>query len=166
MFPDLFFDGSYTNLPVLTKVVVERKHYKNDEITVVWEPGKCIHSAICFNGLIEVFNPRRRPWINMAGASTEKIMAQVRKCPSGALSFFANDAKPEAPAPGTQQTLETEVEVRPNGPLLIYGTLRVKDSHGNETVKSQTTAFCRCGGSNNKPYCDGTHTRIGFNDEQ
>lgn len=145
---------------------MERKEYKNDEITVVWQPGKCIHSAICFNGLIEVFNPRRRPWIKMEGADTERIIAQVKKCPSGALSYYPNNAKPDAAPSGAEQTLQTVVEVRPNGPLLIYGTLRVKDRSGNETVKSQTTAFCRCGASQNKPYCDGSHTRIGFSDEK
>ena len=65
-------------------------HYTNDEITVVWKPKICMHSAICWKGLIEVFNPKARPWINMDGANTERIMEQVRKCPSGALTFFLN----------------------------------------------------------------------------
>jgi uncharacterized Fe-S cluster protein YjdI len=62
-------------------------HYTNGEITVVWKPGICIHSGICFKGLAGVFDPRRRPWIVMSNADTASIIAQVKKCPSGALSF-------------------------------------------------------------------------------
>ncbi len=49
-------------------------------------------------GLIEVFNPKEKPWIKMGGAATEKIIEQVRKCPSGALSYFLNadDVKNES----------------------------------------------------------------------
>jgi uncharacterized Fe-S cluster protein YjdI len=65
-------------------------HYTKGEITVVWKPKICMHSTICWKGLIEVFNPKARPWINMDGANTERIMEQVRKCPSGALTFFHN----------------------------------------------------------------------------
>ena len=66
------------------------RHYTNDEITVVWKPKACMHSTICWKGLIEVFNPKRRPWIKMDGATTDRIIEQVRKCPSGALGFFPN----------------------------------------------------------------------------
>jgi uncharacterized Fe-S cluster protein YjdI len=62
-------------------------HYSNGEITVVWKPGICIHSGICFKGLPGVFDPRRKPWIDMSQSDTQKIMEQVRHCPSGALSF-------------------------------------------------------------------------------
>ena len=67
--------------------------YSNGEITVVWKPGICQHSTICWKGLIEVFDPRKRPWINMDGATTERIIEQVKKCPSGALSYFLNGDK-------------------------------------------------------------------------
>jgi len=67
--------------------------YSNEEITVVWKPGICQHSTICWKGLLEVFDPRKRPWINMDGATTERIIEQVKKCPSGALSYFLNGDK-------------------------------------------------------------------------
>jgi CDGSH-type Zn-finger protein len=57
---------------------------------------------------------------------------------------------------------ESIVEVSPNGPLLVYGNITVKDAAGNETHKNKVTAFCRCGASSNKPYCDGTHRKIAF----
>lgn len=69
---------------------IETKKYTNGEVTVVWKPGLCQHSKICWTGLIEVFDPRIKPWINMNGADTERIIAQVEKCPSGALSYFRN----------------------------------------------------------------------------
>lgn len=65
--------------------------YTNNEVSVVWKPKVCIHSTLCWKGLIEVFNPKERPWIKMDGAATEKIIEQVRKCPSGALSYFMNE---------------------------------------------------------------------------
>lgn len=135
------------------------KQYTNGDITVVWKPDVCLHSTLCWKGLIEVFNPRNRPWINMDGAETDAIIAQVEKCPSGALSFFRNSEGETRPE---QVDVETIVEATPNGPLMVYGNIRVKDSQGNETVRHKVTALCRCGGSENKPYCDGTHKKINF----
>ncbi len=65
--------------------------YSNEEVRVVWKPDLCIHSGNCVRGLKEVFNSQTRPWININGAATERIIEQVKKCPSGALSFFMND---------------------------------------------------------------------------
>jgi uncharacterized Fe-S cluster protein YjdI len=135
------------------------KKYSNKDITVVWKPNACIHSALCWHGLLEVFDPRKKPWINLEAADTERIIAQIEKCPSGALSWVKNEAgKPEV----EQVDVETIVETIPNGPLMVYGNIAVKDAAGNETHKNKVTAFCRCGASGNKPYCDGTHQKIGF----
>lgn len=137
------------------------KKYSNGEVTIVWKPNTCIHSRICWSrieGLPEVFNPTLRPWIMPEAASTERIIEQVKKCPSGALSFYMNG---EESAPVETQA-ESIVEVTQKGPLLVYGNITVKDKEGNETHKNKVTAFCRCGASSNKPYCDGTHTKIGF----
>ena len=69
---------------------MEQKKYSNNEITVVWKPKDCIHSTLCWKGLLGVFNPKERPWIKMNGATTDRIIEQVRKCPSGALSYYLN----------------------------------------------------------------------------
>ncbi len=69
----------------------ETKTYTNGEVTVIWKPDDCIHSRICWKGLIEVFNPKERPWIKMDGASTQRIIEQVKQCPSGALSYYMNN---------------------------------------------------------------------------
>lgn len=136
-----------------------KRTYTNGEITVVWQPEVCIHSRMCWKGLLSVFNPQSRPWINMQGASTEEIAEQVKKCPSGALSYYVNST-PEVEQ--VSVSAESIVETMKDGPLLVYGNLSVKDAAGHVTKKSKVTAFCRCGASENKPYCDGTHKKIDF----
>lgn len=135
------------------------KKYTNGEVTIVWKPDMCIHSALCFKGLGEVFDPKKRPWITPDGASTDRIIEQVKKCPSGALSYYLNaDAANEK----VKVEAETIVETAPNGPLLVYGNVTIKGKDGTLTQKNNVTAFCRCGASSNKPYCDGSHQKIGF----
>jgi uncharacterized Fe-S cluster protein YjdI len=135
--------------------------YSNNDITVIWKPNVCIHSTLCWKGLAEVFNPKEKPWIKMEGASTQKIMEQVSKCPSGALSFEKNEKVSNEQQP-TAATQENIIECLPNGPLLINGKVIVKKSDGTEEIKNGTIALCRCGASKNKPYCDGNHRAIGF----
>ena len=72
----------------MTKDVIKR--YTNGEVTVVWQPSLCVHSAICFRGLPAVFNPLRRPWVVLDDHTTDAIIAQVEDCPSGALSYERN----------------------------------------------------------------------------
>lgn len=70
------------------------KKYSNEEITVVWKPDVCIHSTKCWKGLLEVFDPRRSPWIVMENSTTERIIEQIGLCPSGALTYVRSDEKP------------------------------------------------------------------------
>ena len=74
------------------------KHYSNGEVTIVWKPDVCIHSGICFHGLAQVFDSRRKPWIIPEAATTDEIISQIKKCPSGALSFYMNEINPQTPA--------------------------------------------------------------------
>jgi uncharacterized Fe-S cluster protein YjdI len=146
---------------------VSMHKYTNEEVTVVWKPDTCIHSAICFKGLQEVFNLQKRPWINMEGSSTAKIIEQVRKCPSGALSYFINETNQAASAGEESKVIAeaaqiTTIEVSVNGPYLIKTECLIKHSNGTEEVKKGTIALCRCGQSANKPYCDGMHRKVGF----
>lgn len=139
------------------------KKYSNKDITVVWQQDLCIHSTNCWKGLVKVFNPSEKPWIKMEGATTAQIIEQVEKCPSGALSFHYNDQTETKQKENT--TIETIVEVSKNGPLMVYGNIKVKHKDGTVVQKQRITALCRCGGSSNKPFCDGTHVKIGFKDE-
>jgi uncharacterized Fe-S cluster protein YjdI len=143
----------------------ETLKYTNNEVTVVWKPKACIHSTICWKGLIEVFNPKEKPWVKMDGATTEKIIEQVRQCPSGALSYYLN-TEVAADEPSDRVVAESahimKVEVTPNGPYLIKTECLIVHSDGREETKTGTVALCRCGASNNKPYCDGGHRKVGF----
>lgn len=133
-----------------------RKTYAAGDVTIVWQPALCIHSEKCYHGLPAVFDPKRRPWIQADAASTEAIVAQVRSCPSGALSIESGDK-----ATGQKQGA-VRAEVLRDGPLLVQGNITVVDAAGKATEREGATAFCRCGASKNKPYCDGSHKAIGF----
>lgn len=69
------------------------KEYSNSEVTIVWKPELCIHSGICARGLPHVFRPKEKPWVDQHAETTEKLIEQVMKCPSGALSFYMNKDK-------------------------------------------------------------------------
>ena len=66
-------------------------NYKKNDITVVWKPKVCIHSKKCWKELGEVFKPMEKPWIQIDGATTERIIEQVGVCPSGALTYHKNE---------------------------------------------------------------------------
>jgi uncharacterized Fe-S cluster protein YjdI len=74
-----------------TKIV---NKYSSGEITIVWQPGKCIYAGNCVRGLSEVFNARVKPWIQVEGADKKSIIDQVKNCPSGALSILENEIAP------------------------------------------------------------------------
>jgi uncharacterized Fe-S cluster protein YjdI len=137
------------------------KKYTNGEITIVWKPSLCMHSTVCWKGeqgLQSVFNPMVKPWIRPEGAESQRIIEQVKKCPSGALSFYYNNAENKNEETGAG----TRIEVVANGPLMVYGNVSVKHKTGETETRDRVTAFCRCGKSSNKPFCDGTHKDEGF----
>jgi len=68
-----------------------KKTYSNEEITVVWQPHMCTHSKKCWKGLLEVFDPREKPWIQLDGATNEQIKNQIDQCPSKALYYQLNN---------------------------------------------------------------------------
>ena len=138
------------------------KKYINGEVIVIWKPSICIHSAICFNGLPTVFYPRKKPWVNPEGSDSTSIIEQVKKCPSGALSFVIKKENVES----SVESKEGVIEVSPNGPLLVYGNITIKDSRIDTAFRENVTAFCRCGASSNKPYCDGSHKKTSFRDSK
>ena len=134
------------------------KEYESTDLTVLWEAEKCIHSEKCFRGLSSVFDPKARPWVNVGGAADAEIRKQIDACPSGALAYRLHS---QAPASAELEE-EQIVEVINDGPLMVYGNIKVKNADGSEVAKNRVTAFCRCGASSNKPYCDGTHKKIEF----
>lgn len=132
------------------------KRYKKDELTIVWEPAKCIHSAVCVKMLPGVYDPNAKPWIRPESASVKDLKAQIDKCPSAALSYELKGQSSDEELQGLH------VEIMENGPILIKGNLTITHPSGTVESKSKTTAFCRCGASAIKPYCDGAHKKIDF----
>jgi len=137
-----------------------KKEYSNGEVTVVWQPDKCIHSAICANGLPGVFQPKEKPWIKVDNASTDKIIHQVKQCPSGALTYYTKDGEKSKPVENMSDS-KAKAQVIENGPLMISGEITLEHTDGKTETK-KSAAFCRCGHSGNKPFCDGSHTKKDF----
>jgi len=132
------------------------KKYIKEELTIVWEPKKCIHAAVCVKELPGVYDPNAKPWIKPENASVDQLKSQIEKCPSGALSYEQKEITNQI------KNMNTEVELMKNGPLLVKGNVDVKSHDGTVVTKEKMTAFCRCGASANKPYCDGKHKQAGF----
>ena len=71
---------------------------------------------------------------------------------------------PPAPAPGSSPTPSATIQCKPNGPYLVMGSLTLIDPTGQPVPlpAGRPTALCRCGQSSMKPFCDGSHSRTGF----
>jgi uncharacterized Fe-S cluster protein YjdI/CDGSH-type Zn-finger protein len=130
--------------------------YEKDDLTVLWDSSRCIHTGICLRTLPAVFDLASRPWVRVDDAGTDEIVAAVRKCPTGALRYMRGD-EPEA-APD-----ETTMIPISNGPLLVRGRLCVLDPSAGGVIAEETRlALCRCGKSGNEPFCDNSHRRSRF----
>ena len=101
--------------------------------------------------------PEARPWVVVDAADADAVAAAIESCPTGALHYRRVDGGREE-----QQPAETTVEPRPNGPLFVRGAVRIVDPDGHLIREVTRVALCRCGASENKPFCDGSHLRIGF----
>lgn len=134
-----------------------RRTYRNDAIEVDWEPRLCIHARNCIRNLGQVFDASARPWIDVDAAEPDAIAQAILSCPSGALHFRRVDGGEQEAAQA-----ETSVEPRRNGPLFLRGRLKIVDADGRVIREDTRLALCRCGASENKPFCDGSHRRVGF----
>jgi uncharacterized Fe-S cluster protein YjdI len=70
--------------------MADKIEYSNKDITIVWQPKVCQHSAVCVKTLPNVYKPDEKPWISIENATTEELKNQINKCPSGALTFYEN----------------------------------------------------------------------------
>ena len=77
----------------------------------------------------------------------------------------APHVRPAADDGADDRGAPVEIKVRENGPYRVQGPIRLIDADGNEFDlggRGEVIALCRCGGSTTKPFCDGTHSRTGF----
>ncbi len=136
-----------------------QKEYKNDEIAITWEPHKCIHAKNCWKELGSVFKPLKRPWVKADGASTDEIIKQIEKCPSGALGYYSLTEKENIKMEDNKMV---SLKVNKNGSLKVTGEVEIVLPDGSTEIKSGRFSICRCGLSENKPFCDGAHKETGF----
>lgn len=117
----------------------------------------CSHAGVCTDNLPGVFRLGQEPWVEADGAEAAAIVALVARCPSGALSCTVDNPTPPAePQPQL-------VTVSKNGPYLVSGSLPLI-ADGAQPYRPGRYALCRCGASKNKPFCDGTHWAMAFDD--
>ncbi len=134
--------------------------YEGDDIAINYDVGRCIHAAECAEGLPEVFDPQKKPWVDPDGARANRIAAVIHRCPSGALTYDRLDGEPAEPVPE-----DNVVAVEEDGPLYLTGNIEIRTADGSLLSKETRVALCRCGLSSNKPFCDNSHEKGDFEDE-
>ena len=148
-----------------SKVMIKdkRKDYVGKEITIHDNRRICSHAAECVNNLSSVFKLNSRPWINPDSARTEEIIDTIRKCPSGALSYSIDGIEHR-----DQNERRPKVTVSKDGPYLITGGIDLigDNIQWAEGASKEHYTLCRCGASNNKPFCDGMHRTVNFKDDK
>jgi CDGSH-type Zn-finger protein len=160
-----FCDGTHEKIGFSGKRETDRgndrrRDYVGERITIHDNRCACAHVAFCTDELPEVFRKGERPWIDPDGAEPERIIELVEKCPSGALSYTVEGVEHR------DQEREPRITVLRNGPYLLVGNIEVVGEEPRaKEVSTEHCACCRCGASSNKPFCDGTHWRVGFKDE-
>jgi uncharacterized Fe-S cluster protein YjdI len=157
------------------------RRYKNKDITVYWKPSACIHASYCYRELLEVFDPSKRPWVDMDGSTSEKIIEVVNLCPTEALAWKWNDEamnesvgsdqlnhikfrRPELMNTDENDTNEEPVSVKimPDGPIVLKGSFTLSYNGNKKEVRDSMISICRCGVSDHMPFCDGQHRKAGF----
>lgn len=133
------------------------KKYSNDEITVVWKPHLCDHSAVCIRELPKVFDTFARPWIKMDAASSEEIMKVVDKCPTKAITWYKNGSENEIINENSTEINKTMVTIVKDGPIRISGQFILVNEDNEPVASEDKISLCRCGKSNRLPFCDGSH---------
>jgi CDGSH-type Zn-finger protein len=149
------FDG--TEVADRGPVAARRQAYPGEGVTIYDDRSICAHIGNCTDNLATVFKLGTEPWVEPAGESAAKIAEVVATCPSGALSYALGD-----PADPVEAERPTSVTASKNGPYFVTGSVRLQSPDGRPYEQRTRFTLCRCGGSKNKPFCDGTHWHIGF----
>jgi CDGSH-type Zn-finger protein/uncharacterized Fe-S cluster protein YjdI len=125
---------------------------RGKKAVIRFEAGKCIHSRNCVLGRPDVFVPNvQGEWIFPDRATPEEIAELAHNCPSGAIQYELLQGG------GEVGPVVNTVHVRENGPLAFHAPLQIAGQPAGYRA-----TLCRCGASQNKPYCDGSHTAAGF----
>lgn len=137
-----------------------KKAYQGNDITIFYDMNLCGHIEECVKGLPTVFNSEKTPWIDAKNASTAEIIEIIQRCPSGALTYQENNHDEV-----TAWHSESKIEVFENGPYLISQMKLVDDQDSDSALLNDDHyILCRCGQSKKKPFCDGSHHHVDFDD--
>jgi CDGSH-type Zn-finger protein len=137
-----------------------RDNYVGKRITIHDNRGICAHAGACTDGLPKVWRSKREPWIDPDAAEEQAIIDTIKQCPSGALSYTLDDVEHR------DQAREPAILVSKNGPYRVTGAVELKGTPWGQGASREHYTLCRCGGSKNKPFCDGTHWYIKFKDNK
>ena len=147
-----------------------RDVYTGQQVTVFDNRGICQHSGLCTDRVATVFRLRQEPFVAPSGGRMDEIIRAVRDCPSGALSYGIDgiEARDEVDYHGNR---EPTIEITRDGPYRVTGGVALHDSNGHDMERNtgasqEHYALCRCGHSQNKPFCSGMHWYVGFHDPQ
>lgn len=133
--------------------------YEGPGVTVQWRADRCIHTGLCLRALPQVFDTSARPWVDIDEADPAAIADAVRQCPSGALRYSGEGLPPDDGGTASADS-RVSIEAQPDGPLYVRGPVRVTDHEDQPLTEEPRMALCRCGASENKPYCDNSHKEI------
>jgi truncated hemoglobin YjbI/uncharacterized Fe-S cluster protein YjdI len=142
--------------------------YVGQQVTILDNRGTCQHSGYCTDRLATVFHQGTEPFVTPSGGRMDEIIRAVRDCPSGALSY-AIDGQEAREQVDFGNGRRPAVEVTKDGPYRISGAIRLLGADGNDEGRNQGAsnehyALCRCGHSQNKPFCSGMHWYVEFHD--
>ena len=139
--------------PPAAKMVDGVEEIEGEKLTLLFEAKKCIHSRHCVTGAPKVFLANvEGPWIHPDAIDADRLVEIAHVCPSGAIRYRRKDGKPDETAPPVNL-----IAVREAGPYAVRAQMRLD---GKEGLFRAT--LCRCGASNNKPFCDGSHHEVNF----
>lgn len=133
--------------------------YAGTSETVTWDRRLCIHVGECGRAKGELFVTGRKPWCDPNVSDRTNTAEIVARCPTGALAVHGADGLLVEALPETN-----DVTVSNDGPLYVSGDLSVDGALPDMHSASRRVALCRCGASNNKPFCDNSHRNIDFQD--
>jgi CDGSH-type Zn-finger protein/uncharacterized Fe-S cluster protein YjdI len=137
----------------------DARTYTRPEISVTYQPRRCLHVAECLRRAPGVFNTWEQPWVQVANGTVQEIVDAVEHCPTGALHYERADG-----GGAERPRAKNVVLVSRDGPYYVAGTLEIVMPDGS-VLKETRAALCRCGASQNKPFCDNSHREIPFRDE-
>ena len=135
-----------------------RESYADKHITIHDNRQLCAHAGFCTDRLASVFRMGSEPWIDPDGAAVQEIVATIRKCPSGALSYSIDGVEHR------DQEREAAVTVTDHGPYAVTGGVELLGVPFGQEASREHYTLCRCGASKNKPFCDGSHWQVEFRD--